>query len=317
VVARVLAPVILGRDPRDWNILFTDMYDSLRVRGQVAGYQLDAIAAIDTALWDITGKDQDASISELLGGRFHDHLPCYVTGLLGATVNDRTREASAWRNQGVAGVKPLLGFGVSEDQAEMAALRQALGDDARLFADVLWRYDGPSAMRLGRCLEDLQVEFLESPLAPEDIAGHAALARDLDIAIAVGEPLRTRHQFLPWFQSGALDICQPDLMRNGISETSKIAALALAFNVPIALHNGAVTVVGMAATWQTAATLPNFYIQELEPQMLELFNPWLKNPLQVTDGRAEVPVGPGLGIDLDEERMSLDVETQIRVQLQG
>jgi D-galactarolactone cycloisomerase len=315
IVEKVLAPIVLGRDPREWNILFNDMYASLRVRGQTTGFQLDAIAAIDTALWDITGKAQGASISDLLGGRFRDRLPCYVSGLLGKSADDRADEALGWVKQGIAGLKPLLGFGARADRDEMTAIRAAVGAETRLFADVLWRYDGPTATRLGRHLEELQVEFLESPLEPEDISGHAALARDLDIAIAVGEPLRTRYQFLPWFRQQALDICQPDLMRNGISETAKIAAMAEAYNIPVALHNGAVTVVGMAATWQTAATLPNFYIQELEPQMMELFNPWLPEPLRLENGEAVVPSGPGLGIELDEERVAADVDSQVRVHL--
>ena len=73
-------------------------------------------------------------------------------------------------------------------------------------------------------------------------------------------------------------------MRNGITETLKIAALAEAFGVPVALHNGAVTSIGMAATWHVAASIDNFLVQELEPQMLELFNPWLRTPSKyVTD----------------------------------
>src|SRR4029079_13791184 len=81
IVEKVIGPVVLGQDPLDINIRYQEMYDTLRVRGQTTGYQLDAIAAIDTAMWDIKGKAFNQSISELLGGRFRERLPAYVSGL--------------------------------------------------------------------------------------------------------------------------------------------------------------------------------------------------------------------------------------------
>jgi D-galactarolactone cycloisomerase len=143
--------------------------------------------------------------------------------------------------------------------------------------------------------------------------GHSRLSRQLDVAIAVGEPLRTRYQFLDWFRAGAIDICQPDLMRNGISETYKIGLLAEAYNIPVALHTGAVTAIGMAATWQTAAALPNFFIQEFQPKMFAAFNPWLEAPLRLEQGKIVVPTGPGLGITLNEERFREDVDSEVRL----
>ena len=93
-------------------------------------------------------------------------------------------------------------------------------------------------------------------------------------------------------------------MRNGVTETVAIAELAYAFHRPVALHTGVVTVVGMSASWQVAATLPTFHIQELQPVMLDTFNPWLADPLRVEGGAVVVPDGPGLGLDLDEERVA-------------
>jgi galactonate dehydratase len=190
------------------------------------------------------------------------------------------------------------------DAREVERLRSAMGDDGRLMVDAMWGYSYPEAVQAGRAFERLGVGFLESPLAPEDVGGHARLARDLDLPVAVGEPLRTRFAFLPWFERDALDIAQPDLMRNGVTETLAITDLAYAFNRPVALHTGVVTVVGMSASWQLAATLPGFLVQELQPVMLDTFNPWLADPLRVEDGAVVVPTGPGLGLDLDEERIA-------------
>lgn len=316
IIEKVLAPAVIGADALATNARYEEMYGTLRVRGQVTGHQLDAIAGIDTALWDICGKVAGRSLSEVLGGRFRDELPCYVTGLRQPTTEGRIEEASEWIAQGF-GIKPLLGVDIPRDMAEVAAIRGRIGDGGPFYVDGVWRYRYPEAVRVGRILEANGVEFFESPLLPEDIRGHQRLAAELDIAIAVGEPLRTRHQFLPWFLATALDIAQPDVMRNGPTEIAKIASLADAFNTDVALHTGCLTVVGMAATWHAAAAIPNFLVQEYQPVMLETFNPWLNTPLRVEKGHLLLPEGPGLGIEIDEERMRADVTNVATITAKG
>jgi len=294
IVKEVLAPAVLGRSAEATSLRYTDMYETMRVRGQIGGYQQDAIAGLDTALWDLRGRAVHASIADLLGGR-RDSLPAYVTGLREKTPKGRRAEAADWAAQGL-GVKPCLGLGAVSDGREVEGLRSAMGDDATLLVDGMWGYTYPEAIRAGRVFEQYGVGFLEAPLLPEDVRGHA-LAAELDLPIAVGEPLRTRFQFLPWFQAEAVDIAQPDLMRNGVTETTAIGELAQAFNLPVALHTGVVTVVGMAASWQVASTIRTFHIQELQPVMLTTFNPWIAEPLRIFEGAVEVPTGPGLGIE--------------------
>lgn len=314
IVHKVLGPAVLGLSVLDTNVRYMQMYETLRVRGQITGFQLDAIAAIDTALWDIKGKMFNQSIGTLLGGRYREELPCYVTGLREKSRAARIDEARNWSRQGI-GIKPCLGMGYKEDAQEVRELRSAIGEEARMFIDGVWKYTFPEAIRVARVYEECGVEFLESPLLPEDIQGHARAARELDIAIAVGEPLRTRFQFQPWFEAAAMDICQPDVMRNGVSETFKIATVAEAFHIPVALHTGALTTIGMSATWQVAAAIPNFFIQEYQPVMLETFNRWLKRPLHVRDGKLVVPDGPGLGLEIDEQEFMKDVEGTITLKV--
>lgn len=302
IVKDVLAPSVLGRDAEATAVRYSDMYESMRVRGQIGGYQQDAIAAIDTALWDIRGRAVGRSVAELLGGRRRSTLPGYVTGLREPTPEGRRREAQDWVAQGL-GVKPCLGTDYVEDVREVEALRSAIGADATLLVDAMWRYTLPEALRAGRAFQEQGVGFLESPLAPEDVHAHARLASALDLAVAVGESLRTRYQFLPWIEEAAMDIVQPDVMRNGITETVAVTELATAYHLPVALHTGVVTVVGMAATCQVAATLATFQLQEVQPVMLATFNPWIAEPIQVRDGSVVVPAGPGLGIEVDEERV--------------
>jgi galactonate dehydratase len=278
------------------------MYETLRVRGQFGGFQQDSIAALDTALWDLRGRAAGLSIAELAGGRLRDQLPCYVTGLREKTPEGRREEAAEWARQGF-GVKPCLGFGVGADANEVVGLREAMGDDAWLAVDGMWGYTLPQAKTLGRVLADAEVAFFESPIAPEDILGHRDLVRCLDLPVAIGEPLRTRYQFMPWLAERAMSVAQPDLMRNGVGETLAIATLASAHHVPVALHTGVVTSVGMAASWQVAAALPNFMVQEFQPVMLETFGDLVGEGLTVADGCVQVPTGSGLGVPVDEERV--------------
>jgi D-galactarolactone cycloisomerase len=237
-----------------------------------------------------------------------------VTGLREKTADGRQHEAATWAEQGI-GIKPCLGLGYLSDSREVERLRAAIGDEATLLVDGMWNYTYPEALRVGRAYEKLGVGFLEAPLIPEDIHGHARLSDKLDLPIAIGEPLRTRHAFLPWFEQRALSVAQPDQMRNGVTETVNIARLAESFNLPVALHTGCVTVVGMSATWQIASTLPNFMIQEYQPVMLDTFNPWLADPLRVVDGALSVPRGPGLGLSLDEERIVAQSTSSVTIDL--
>jgi galactonate dehydratase len=312
IIEKLVGPVLLGRNPLDSKVLYSDMIGTSRVRGHATSYQHDAIAGLDMALWDIRGQADGRSLASHLGGRFRDTLPSYSSGLRARTVEERIDEAILRVNSGL-GVKPFLSGEWRSAADEMSQLRAAVGDDALLFADGLWSFSPSEAARLGRVLEQNNFGFFEAPSAPGDIRTHSRLSEKLDMPIAIGELLRTRDEFLPWLEAGALGVCQPDLMRNGVTETIGIASLAETFDVPVALHVGATTVIGMAATWQVASALPNFLVQEHQPVMLELFNPWLAEPLSVRDGHLEVPDGPGLGVSIDEARLLLDVESSVTI----
>lgn len=299
IVERVLGPTVLGLDPLATTARAVDMLETLRVRGQVGGFQQDAIAALDTALWDLRGRACGQSLAQLAGGRLRDSLPSYVTGLREKTPERRQEEAARWAEQGF-GIKPCLGFGFRADAEEVLRLREAVGDEAWLAVDGMWGYTLPEAKSLGRVLAEAGVAFLESPLAPEDVGGHRELVRALEVPVAVGEPLRTRYQFLPWLAQRAMDVAQPDLMRNGVGETLAIATLSSAHHVPVALHTGVVTAVGMAASWQIASALPNFLVQEFQPVMFETFASLVEETLSAEHGAIRVPTGPGLGVNVDE-----------------
>jgi L-alanine-DL-glutamate epimerase-like enolase superfamily enzyme len=170
------------------------------------------------ALWDIKGKAVGASVASLLGGPFRQRLPLYVSGLRAGTREARAALAERCFAEGFSAVKLFLGKGLQEDLAEARAVREKVGDGKTILCDLFWGYTLPEAERIGRAFEELAIEWIEAPLAPEDVRGHAKLAEALQVAIAVGEPLRTRYQFLDWFERRALDIAQPDVARCGVTE---------------------------------------------------------------------------------------------------
>jgi L-alanine-DL-glutamate epimerase-like enolase superfamily enzyme len=298
LVERALAAVVVGQDPREVETLWQDMYDAMRDRGHTTGFWLDAIAGVDQALWDLNGRLRGEPVWRLLDGRNPgpQGLPAYLSGPRGATVDERIEDARRHVKEGFRAVKLFLGRGLNEDLAETRRFRDALGGEVALFVDVQWRYDLADAIRLGRGLEELGVGFLETPLDPEDIAGHAELARTLALPIAVGEAERTRWQFRRLLEAGAADLLQPDVGRCGISEVREIASLAEAHHRAVALHCGVGLGPYVAASVQVGAAIPNLAWIEYQPDMAAAAGAVLEEPVRVADGRFVVPDGPGLGV---------------------
>ena len=308
IVHNLVGPFLLGKNPlaREW--IYDQLYHLMNVRGHGSGFMLDAVAGVDIALWDIAGKHYGAPLYELLGGPFETRLPAYVSGLRQPTLEEQCSAAREYVDQGYDGIKLFLGHGLEEDIETARAIRRAAGPTTRLLSDLLWRYRVDEALRLGRVLDQEAFAWLEAPLAPEDLAGHTRLVQALDVPVAVGEALRTAYEFMPWFENQAVEIAQPDVVRTGLTGARKIAALAEAHRLPVAPHVGVCSGIGMAATWQFAAAIPNFLIQEFQLELTRNANLILKTPLKAEEGRLLVSSIPGLGVEVDE-RAILDHST--------
>ncbi|MEJ0087218.1 MAG: mandelate racemase/muconate lactonizing enzyme family protein [Pseudomonadota bacterium] len=307
LVRELLGPIVLGMDPRQPEVVFDRLYHSMNVRGHTTGFMLDAMAGIDLALWDIKGRAYNAPVCEVLGGPFRTRLPAYISGIRGASTEDRVQVSRKAATAGFSGVKAYLGRGVARDEAEIRALRAGLDAATDIETDWFWKYDRSDALRLGRIADELRLTWIESPLDPEDIAGHAALAQALDTPIAVGEPLRTTRQFLDWCRQEALDIAQPDILRTGITEGKKIADIVHAHHRTIAPHSSIFLGTGTAATWHLSAAIPNFRVQEHQPPSFEITNRFVEPAMQVIDGELVVPLGPGLGVTVNEQKLASSV----------
>jgi galactonate dehydratase len=304
LVTRLLRPLILGADPCDVEPLWNRMYNSMRVRGHLTGFFIDALAAVDIALWDLFGQVAQQPICRLLGGRQREKVRVYHSGVPGGTIAERVESARALVAQGFTAFKLHMGLGAGEDVATVAALREALGPDVGIMLDGHWRYSVKEALAIGQQIERHNAAFFEAPISPEDTAGHAALAQALAVPIAIGEGERTRWQFLSLLQARAVDIAQPDIGRTGLTEGRRIATLCEAFNVPVAPHVSTGLGIRFAATLHYSAALGNFYMLEYQGKLMESINASLTTPFAMEAGEVAVPEGPGLGVTPNEEAVA-------------
>jgi L-alanine-DL-glutamate epimerase-like enolase superfamily enzyme len=301
LIARLFGPAIIGMDPSDPSAIYERLYHLNHVRGHTASFTIDAIAAIDIAVWDIKGQAAKQSIGQLLGTVYHSRLPLYVSGLRRSTLVERQALAKEKLAEGFSGVKIFIGDTVENTLQECAAIREAIGMDAELAFDAICRHDYDAAYAIGRGLDELKADWFESPIDPEDVDGHSRLAKAIQTPIAIGEPLRTIREFEPWIREKAMKITQPDLVRCGITGGWKIIEAAQGNGLRIAPHLGVCTAIGVAATWQVTSVIKDPVSQEHQLDMFPVANKVLVSPLQVEKGCAVVPGGYGLGISVDED----------------
>ncbi|MEV6108002.1 mandelate racemase/muconate lactonizing enzyme family protein [Streptomyces sp. NPDC051940] len=301
IVATLLRPALLGMPVGAVRPAWHRLRDLMRERGHLTGHQADALAAVDTALWDLAGRRAGLPVAELLGGAFRTTLPAYVSGLPRDTDPERAELAAEWAAKGVRLVKLHLGRGVETDLATVDAV---LAADERLqvAVDAHWAYGLGEAARLGRELQRRgRVAFLEAPLVPEDVEGHRELQSRLDLPVAVGEALRNRYEFQHWISRRALSLAQPDIGRTGITEALAIAEVAAAHHIPLAPHHSVGLGVATAAGLHLAAAVADMPFFEYQPTTWHVASRILREPLAGGPGKGiTLPKGPGLGVDVDD-----------------
>ena len=305
------APRILGRDAFDVEVIWEDLYNRIKDYGS-KGMAIAALSGIDIALWDIIGKTCGKPIHKLIGGAYRDKVDAYATGLyfidMDRLIEEAVEEAQGYVEEGFTAVKMKIGLGSPKlDIARVEAVRKAIGDDVRLMVDANHCFTVPAAIRIGRELEKLDVEWFEEPISPEDLDGYVEVTRALDMAVAGGENEFTRWGFRDIVSRKAMDIIQPDVCAaGGISECRKIAALATAHGVECVPHAWG-SVIGVAATLHFLAALPDQppSFRPMPPlfEFEQCENPFrdhlAKEPIVQHKGVVAIPVKPGLGIDID------------------
>ena len=293
------------------------MFHSLYNANLAVGYGGSAISAIDTALWDITGKVLGLPISDLLGGRIRNSVPVYATGLYyteGELPARLLAEARGYVESGFMGMKTKIGgLKIEDDVTRVKAIRDEIGPDIKLMVDANQAYNASSAIRIGRMLAPLDLVWFEEPVNAQDIDGYLNVKSSLPMAIAGGENLRTRYEFQQFLSRRAYDIVQPDIINvGGISEMRNVAMTANTMGIQVNPHVWGSPIM-IAASLQVASTLPPCPpSRNPEPFVQETVMEYDRTPsairddispdtFKLTNGRLQVPTGPGLGITVDEK----------------
>jgi len=310
IIELLLAPIVLGADPRDVLVLWERMYAGMRVRGHRAGFYIEAIAGVDIALWDLAGQAASAPISRLLGGRMRESVRVYASGIPSLpleapeeALQSLVSEARSLEAAGYTGVKIAIGRGVAGDLRTIRAIRDALGDCFAIYVDAAGVYSRADAMRLGRALEELGVGFFEMPIAPEDVEGYAELAQGLAIPIAL-DSIMTRHETVELIRNRAIDIVQPDVCRaGGITECRRIAELADCFGLAFQPHVSIGSAIHVSASAHLAVAMPNSLVCEYWIGKNPIGAAVARHPAEVRNGYLFPPDAPGLGIGLDADAL--------------
>ncbi|GAB1513416.1 mandelate racemase/muconate lactonizing enzyme family protein [Actinophytocola sp. KF-1] len=303
IVDLLLAPVLAGMPATAPRPAWSRLRDLMRERGHLVGHQADALAAVDIALWDLAGRVTGRGVADLLGGAFRSEIPVYVSGLPRPADAERAALAEEWAARGARRVKLHLGNGVDADLATVDAVRAA-APSLRIAVDAHWAYSVTDALRLAAGLAARDAWFLEAPLAPEDVAGHAELVARSAVPIAVGEALRTRYEFDDWITRRALRIAQPDVARTGITEAMAITEVCAARHVPVAPHHSVGLGVALAAGLAVSAAVEDLPSFEYQPTSYEVGTRILRAPVSVGAHTMSLPAGPGLGVEVDADAVA-------------
>jgi D-galactarolactone cycloisomerase len=321
-IEHVLAPRLLDRDPIERAVIWHDLYSATRDFGQKGAY-IDAISAIDIALWDITGQMYGEPVYRLLGGSFRTSIPAYATGCyyrgdhyldLGQAHSDLAAEARSYADSGFRMLKMKVGLlEVDKDLARVAAVREAVGPDCILLVDANHAYNATTAIRMARGLERYDVRWFEEPVPPEDRDGYRAVRHAGCVPVAGGECEYTRYGFRELLEGGCVDIAQPDIcVAGGFSEWLKILAVAESFGIWVIPHVWG-SGIAFAAALHALAALPPFPhtanpiplqnepVIEFDRNYNPLRDELLKETIGMVDGRVAVPNGAGLGIEVNED----------------
>jgi len=302
---RQLMRLIKDEDPRRIEHIWQRMYRSGFYRGGAILYS--AISGIEQALWDILGKSLNVPVYQLLGGRVRDRIRIY--GQIGSRRPEILLERfRRLRDKGMTMAKfgPWWATTIVDSPAVveravnmMAVVREAAGSKFDLALDCHGRLSPAMAIRFAKALEPYHPMFLEEPCLPENVDTMVTVARSTSIPIATGERLFTKWGYREVLEKQAAAIIQPDLSHmGGIFEARKVAAMAEVYYAAVAPHCP-LSAVSLAACLQLAACIPNFLAQE----HVNLGEKLLVEPFVIKDGYVDVPSKPGLGIELEEDKL--------------
>jgi L-alanine-DL-glutamate epimerase-like enolase superfamily enzyme len=307
LIATDLRKLVIGADPLSTELLHDQML-RLHRHGR-AGLFVNAISAVDNALWDLHGKAAAEPVYRLLGGPTRDRVPAYAS-MLGFSIEpERAAEvAREYRREGYTAQKWFFRYGPADgaeglqrNLAMARAVREAVGAGYLLMFDAFMGWDLTYASDMLRGLEEVEPFWVEEPLPPERIAAFRRLAASSRVRLATGEHAHTRWQIKELLDSGAVGIIQADQdWAGGITEQRHICSLCSAYDVPVVAHGHAVPAGLHVAASQSPQTVPMVeYLIRIQERN-QFFHRTIYRPVE---GAIALPTDPGLGIDLDPAKI--------------
>jgi L-alanine-DL-glutamate epimerase-like enolase superfamily enzyme len=296
LLRKTLVPRLIGQEAENIEHVWRDLLFSTHATAVGAITSL-ALAAVDTALWDLRCRRAGLPLYRMLGGS-KTSVPVYTTegGWLHIETQALVDDALAAQAKGFAGSKVKIGRPhLSEDRERLSAVRAAVGPRYEIMVDANQSFTLAEATRRARMLEDLDIGWFEEPMPADDVLDHARLAASTSVPIAVGESLYSLSQFKDYLVSGGASIVQVDVARiGGITPWMKVAHMAEAFNVPVCPH------FLMELHASLVCAIPNAPWLEYIPQLDTI----TRTGLRIEDGRAWPSEAPGLGIDWDRDAIA-------------
>ncbi len=296
ILKREIPELIGGREADDTEAIWHHVWWGLHYGGR-GGPPVLALSALDIALWDLKARRANLPLFRLLGG-FDARVPCYAGGIdLDLSVEALLRQTDDNLAKGFRAIKMKVGRpDLAADVDRVRAMRQHLGDGFPLMADANMKWTVEEAIRAARALQPFDLTWLEEPIIPDDIIGHARIIAAGGVPIAAGENLRTLWEFKNYIAAGAVSYPEPDVTNcGGVTGFMKVARLAEAFNLQVT-SRGAHDI-----TVHLLAACPNRSYLEAHGFGLDRY---IEHPLVLDQGMALAPMRPGHGITFDWNKLA-------------
>ncbi|MCL4783783.1 MAG: mandelate racemase/muconate lactonizing enzyme family protein [Bryobacterales bacterium] len=303
-----LARLVEGENPLETERLWYKMYRGSIYYGR-RGVAIQAISAIDIALWDIAGKVYQQPIHILLGAKWRERVRAYASTLFRKTPDDMREATRHYVGLGFTAVKfGWGGFGedLARDLSLLEAAREELGDQRDLLVDTGWLVErtAKEAIQLVKAMAPYRPYLVEEPLHPEHYDSYRQLAENVDTLIACGEQEATEWGFRELIERGKVDVLQPDLTRcGGLTAARRIVHMAERANILVIPHSWCSDLLTAASLHLTACMRRAPFV-EFNTSSGPLSRDLARNPIRLRDGYLDVPDGPGLGVEVNEETIA-------------
>jgi galactonate dehydratase len=319
---RSFARFLVGQDPLNVEAAFERIRTSGVFAGAQSGQYVTALTGLEIALWDLAGKALGLPVYQLFGGKVRDRVRVYCDSGLQPTIpgDERTKQKIRQIQElGFTAAKIDIDDGsdparfdrvnwtannqeIEHMVAKVAFVRESYPKNFDIAVDMHARYDTVTGLRVAKELEPFKLMWLEEPVPAENIDAMREVCASTSTPICCGENVFLRWGFREIFEKHAADIIEPDFQKcGGLLEGRKIADMAHTYYVPVAPH-AVTSPIGMMATAQVGAAIPNFLAQEWHwIDSLDLWRNWVKEGEIIQKGYITLPDRPGLGVEMNDE----------------